>query len=66
MQDHSSVSDGLLLPRSSCSRIYALIYLEIFRVRVADLESTEYVLYVFCGLVPYLAAAEAIALGTTP
>lgn len=45
--------------------IYALIYLEIFRVHVADLDSTEYVLYVFCGLVPYLAAAEAIALGTT-
>jgi lipopolysaccharide transport system permease protein len=45
--------------------IYALIYLEIFKVRVADLTSGEYVLYVFCGLVPYLAAAEAIGLGVS-
>lgn len=44
--------------------IYALIYLEIFRIRVPTLSSTEYVIYVFCGLVPYLAAAEAISLGT--
>jgi lipopolysaccharide transport system permease protein len=43
--------------------IYALIYLEIFRVRVPTLDSQEYVVYVFCGLVPYLAAAEAIGLG---
>ena len=43
--------------------VYALIYLEIFRIRVPDLTSAEYVVYVFCGLVPYLAAAEAIAHG---
>ena len=45
--------------------IYALIYLEIFRIRVANLTSAEYVVYVFCGLVPYLAAAEAISVGAT-
>jgi lipopolysaccharide transport system permease protein len=45
--------------------IYALIYLKIFRVEIQGLSSTEYVLYLFCGLVPYLAAAEAIGLGTT-
>jgi homopolymeric O-antigen transport system permease protein len=45
--------------------IYALIYLEIFKVKVANLSSPEYVLYVFCGLVPYLAAAEAIGFGVS-
>jgi lipopolysaccharide transport system permease protein len=45
--------------------IYSLIYLEIFKVRVAGLNSTEYVLYIFCGLVPYLATAEALATGVT-
>lgn len=45
--------------------VYAVIYLEIFRIRVVGLSSVEYVIYVFCGLVPYLAAAEAISLGTT-
>lgn len=43
--------------------IYAVIYLEIFRIRVATLDSREYVIYVFCGLVPYLATAEAIGQG---
>jgi homopolymeric O-antigen transport system permease protein len=45
--------------------IYAVIYLEIFRIRVATLDSREYVIYVFCGLVPYLATAEAIGQGVT-
>lgn len=45
--------------------IYALIYLEIFRIRVPTLSSKEYILYVFCGLVPYLALAEAISTGVT-
>lgn len=44
--------------------IYAAIYLEIFRIKVPNLSSLEYVIYVFCGLVPYLAAAEAIGFGT--
>jgi lipopolysaccharide transport system permease protein len=43
--------------------IYALIYLEIFRIRVPTLSSRQYVIYVFCGLVPYLATAEAIGTG---
>jgi lipopolysaccharide transport system permease protein len=45
--------------------IYSLIYLEIFRVRVAGLSSAEYVIYIFCGLVPYLATAEAMSTGVT-
>ena len=44
--------------------IYSVIYLEIFRVKVPNLSSFEYVIYVFCGLVPYLASAEAIGIGT--
>ncbi|MFL5926214.1 MAG: ABC transporter permease [Gaiellaceae bacterium] len=40
--------------------IYAVVYLEIFRVRVANLTGTEYVIYIFTGLVPYLATAEAL------
>ena len=44
--------------------IYAVVYLEIFRIRVPTLSSREYIVYVFCGLVPYLATAEAISLGT--
>lgn len=44
--------------------IYSVIYLEVFRVRVPNLSSYEYVIYVFCGLVPYLASAEAIGVGT--
>lgn len=45
--------------------VYSLIYLEIFKVHVAGLSSTEYVIYIFCGLVPYLATAEAMSTGVT-
>ncbi|HEY3921239.1 MAG TPA: ABC transporter permease [Gaiellaceae bacterium] len=45
--------------------IYSVIYLEIFRVKVVGLSSIEYVNYIFCGLVPYLAAAEAIGVGVS-
>jgi lipopolysaccharide transport system permease protein len=45
--------------------IYALIYLEVFRIRVTNLDSVEYVFYVFAGLVPYLVCAEAIGHGVT-
>ena len=43
--------------------VYALVYLQIFRVRVPGLDPAGYVLFVFAGLVPYLASAEAIASG---
>jgi lipopolysaccharide transport system permease protein len=43
--------------------IYSVVYLEIFRVRVANLSSAEYVVYIFTGLVPYLATAEALSTG---
>ena len=47
--------------------IYALIYLEVFRVRSTFLALTgpAYVVYIFCGLVPYLATAEAMSSGVS-
>lgn len=45
--------------------VYALIYLEVFKVRATflPLSRTAYVIYIFCGLVPYLAVAEAMSRG---
>jgi len=43
--------------------IYAIVYLAVLRVRVPTLTSSQYVLYIFAGLVPYLATAEALSVG---
>jgi lipopolysaccharide transport system permease protein len=45
--------------------VYSLIYLEVFKVRTnpLDLSRPGYVVYIFCGLVPYLAVAEALGRG---
>lgn len=43
--------------------IYAVVYLQVFRVRVPNLTPAGYIFYVFCGLVPYLVCAEAIGQG---
>jgi homopolymeric O-antigen transport system permease protein len=43
--------------------VYAVVYLFVFRVRVPGLTPAVYVLYMFAGLVPYLATAEALAVG---
>ena len=45
--------------------IYAVVYLQVFRVKVPELSASAYVIYVFCGLVPYLVASQAIAQGVT-
>lgn len=45
--------------------VYAVVYMQIFRVRVPGLDSAGYVLYVFAGLVPYLACAEAVSTGVS-
>ncbi|GAA0599778.1 hypothetical protein [Caenispirillum bisanense] len=44
--------------------LYALIYAVIFRVRPTNMTVAEYVLYVFCGLVPFLAFASSLTAGT--
>jgi lipopolysaccharide transport system permease protein len=45
--------------------VYALVYLEVFKVRVNPfgLSGPGYVIYIFCGLVPYLAVAESMGRG---
>lgn len=45
--------------------VYSLIYLEVFKVRqnALNLTGPAYVIFIFCGLVPYLAVAEAIGRG---
>lgn len=40
--------------------IYALVYLVIFRVRAPGLEPSEYVILIFCGLVPFLMTSESL------
>jgi lipopolysaccharide transport system permease protein len=44
--------------------VYALTYAVIFKVRIPTLSTTEYVLYVFCGIVPFLAFAQSLSAGT--
>ena len=41
--------------------IYSCIYLFIFKVRVPEMSSYQYVLYVMSGLMPYLMTAEAVS-----
>ena len=43
--------------------IYAVVYGFIFRVRPEQLEVSEYILYVFSGLVPFLAFSAALTQG---
>jgi lipopolysaccharide transport system permease protein len=46
--------------------IYASVYLFVFRVQaVAGLSGFRYVMLIFCGLVPFLATAEAVSGGVT-
>jgi lipopolysaccharide transport system permease protein len=43
--------------------IYSVVYLFILRVKPAEMESTQYVLYIFAGLVPFLTISESLAAG---
>jgi len=43
--------------------VYAVTYVEIFKIQLAGLTSSEYVVFIFSGLVPYLMAADALANG---
>jgi lipopolysaccharide transport system permease protein len=44
--------------------MYALVFVEVLRVRVPNLETSAYVLAIFCGLVPFLAFAEGFGAAT--
>lgn len=43
--------------------VYIFIYMVVFPVRFPDFSTFDYVLYVFCGLVPYLGFMEALTTG---
>jgi len=43
--------------------VYLFIYMVVFKMRFEGLSSFDYVLYVFCGLVPYLGFMEALTTG---
>lgn len=43
--------------------VYLFIYLVVFDVRFPGFSTFDYVLYVFCGLVPYLGFMEALTTG---
>ena len=42
---------------------YCFLYLVVFRVRYRELGTYQFVLFVFCGLVPYLGFSEAVSTG---
>jgi lipopolysaccharide transport system permease protein len=44
--------------------VYAAVYLYVFKVRFGLFNSNEYVLLIFCGLIPFLGFAEALGSGT--
>lgn len=43
--------------------VYAAVYLVIFQIKVPGLSATQYVLWIFSGLVPFLATSEALVTG---
>lgn len=45
--------------------MYSLVFVQILQVRIPGLATTDYILVVFSGLVPFLAFAEAFGNGTT-
>lgn len=43
--------------------MYAFVYLMIFKIRLNVMSPYEYVLLIFCGLIPFLSFAEALSRG---
>ena len=43
--------------------VYLFVYLVVFKVRFPGFSRLDYVLYVFCGLVPYMGLIDAVTLG---
>jgi len=44
---------------------YSLVYIYVFKIRFALFNSNEYVLFIFCGLIPFLGFSEAFGLGVS-
>jgi lipopolysaccharide transport system permease protein len=53
----------LVLQPALLLSVYLFVYLVVFQMRFPDISSFEYVLYVFCGMIPYLGCSEAITTG---
>lgn len=53
----------LLLQPALLLAVYIFVYSVVFKMRFPGMSRLDYVLYVFCGLVPYLGTIEAITLG---
>jgi lipopolysaccharide transport system permease protein len=45
--------------------VYSVIYLVIFKVKTSSMSSSDYVLYIFSGLVPFLSLSESLAFGVS-
>lgn len=45
--------------------LYALLYTVIFRIRPIGLSLTDYTLYIFSGLIPFIAFSQALTAGTS-
>jgi lipopolysaccharide transport system permease protein len=45
--------------------IYSIVYSVIFKVKANSLSQGEYLLYIFCGLIPYLHIAECLSMGSS-
>lgn len=43
--------------------VYLFVYMVVFKLRFPGMSQLDYVLYVFCGLVPYLGTIEAVTMG---
>ena len=53
----------LILQPALLLSVYLFVYLVVFKMRFPGLSRLDYVLYVFCGLVPYMGSIDAITLG---
>jgi len=43
--------------------VYALVYIYVFKVRLAIYDSNQYVALIFCGLIPFLGFSDALSSG---
>jgi lipopolysaccharide transport system permease protein len=55
----------LILGPAMLMLLYALIYGVVFRLKPQEFSSSEYVIYILVGLVPFLGFSEALTSGTT-
>ena len=54
----------LILQPALLLSVYLFVYLVVFKIRFPGFSRLDYVLYVFCGLVPYMGTIDAITLGS--